>query len=442
MFLYPLQILPLLKKTWPKAGFSGNKQPLPSDAAIEVLMEVAYHASFLTEESRRLGFRIIFLPRKQLQDDLEWRGARPKPYGTIMLGVPRLFSVGEILRLAPATDLTKMIICVEERAEEAGELVIWGLLDVGTSWWKFITGESGGGMPPPDGLTISSVEPGNLTISRQGWILFSLRQGEVVSPAGDAFHRGPLAEFLTPAMRQAQKEATKAVSRKKWSPDHKGDENYPQRFYIRQLERLLFHVRQRLHGGTILLVPDALSGTDSRLLDRVFIKYSTQYEDLWPLLIENLTAHDRYYKLHFPLWQATTPVAPKRYQEASIAASNMEEAEQRLGDSIQSVAALSGVDGAVVITDRLRLLGFGAEVIVSSPSLRAISIAHDAMANETSPRSIEFYGTRHRAAFRFCSSYEDAIALVVSQDGGVKAVKRVGPNVIMWPDINFGVLGL
>jgi hypothetical protein len=153
-------------------------------------------------------------------------------------------------------------------------------------------------------------------------------------------------------------------------------------------------------------------------------------------------AHDRYYSLHFPLWDTTDAIGREKYREVSIAASRMEDCEQALSDSIQAVAALSGVDGAIVLTDRFRLLGFGAEVIIPSPSLRTIKVARDASASVTTTRSIETYGTRHRSAFRFCSSYEDAIALVVSQDGGVKAVKRVGPDVLMWPDINFGVLGL
>jgi hypothetical protein len=137
-----------------------SSPPLPSDATIASLFEVAYHASFLTEETRRLAFRIIYLPRKDLGEALERRSEELSHYTPILFDEPRPFSVGEILRLAPATDLTKILICVEDNLDSPAGLHLWGLLDAGASWWKFATGESSGGMPPPDGLTLSSVEPG------------------------------------------------------------------------------------------------------------------------------------------------------------------------------------------------------------------------------------------------------------------------------------------
>jgi hypothetical protein len=56
-------------------------------------------------------------------------------------------------------------------------------------------------------------------------------------------------------------------------------------------------------------------------------------------------------------------------------------------------------------------------------------------------RDIEFFGTRHRSAFRFCSSLEDSVAFIVSQDGETKVAKRVGSEVILWTNIDVGALG-
>lgn len=95
-----------------------------------------------------------------------------------------------------------------------------------------------------------------------------------------------------------------------------------------------------------------------------------------------------------------------------------------------------------MITDRFRLLGFGVEVTVAAPTLSAVHIALDASGKRWVAEPVTSFGTRHRSAFRFCSSYEAAAALIVSQDGGVKAVRQVGPRLLMWPDINFGALGL
>ena len=104
------------------------------------------------------------------------------------------------------------------------------------------------------------------------------------------------------------------------------------------------------------------------------------------------------------------------------------------------LASLSAVDGAVVITNKLRLLGFGAEIIALSPSLNKIKIITDFEKNIGEYREIEHFGTRHRSAFRFCSSFEDSVAFIVSQDGEIKIAKRAGSEVMLWPNINVGYL--
>jgi DNA integrity scanning protein DisA with diadenylate cyclase activity len=76
----------------------------------------------------------------------------------------------------------------------------------------------------------------------------------------------------------------------------------------------------------------------------------------------------------------------------------------------------------------------------TSPSLSIVKVV--TTGTDLMEVPVESFGTRHRSAFRFCSSLEDSIAFVLSQDGGVKAVKRHGKDVLMWPDINTGAMGI
>lgn len=119
----------------------------------------------------------------------------------------------------------------------------------------------------------------------------------------------------------------------------------------------------------------------------------------------------------------------------------LEEAEEKVKHAASFLSSLSAVDGAVVITDRLRLLGFGAEIIAISPSLKNVRVITDYRENESEYRDIELFGTRHRSAFRFCSSLEDSIVAVVSQDGEIKVAKRVGSDVVLWPNVSVALLG-
>ena len=128
------------------------------------------------------------------------------------------------------------------------------------------------------------------------------------------------------------------------------------------------------------------------------------------------------------------------FQEHSQLADEEQEIDGSLTDVAEAMASLTAVDGAVIINQRFDLLGFGGEVVASSPSLSHVQ----AIAGDTTLSSVpvESFGTRHRSAFRFCSSLEESVAFVLSRDGGVKAVKRHGKDVLLWPNINAGAMGI
>ena len=84
------------------------------------------------------------------------------------------------------------------------------------------------------------------------------------------------------------------------------------------------------------------------------------------------------------------------------------------------------------------MLGFGAEILANRARWGAVKLAFDPEGKDGSPLSPDNFGTRHRPAMRMCASLEDCIALVVSQDGPVKAIKRVGTALIVWNDVTLG----
>ena len=117
---------------------------------------------------------------------------------------------------------------------------------------------------------------------------------------------------------------------------------------------------------------------------------------------------------------------------------DQQEYEDAARDAARFIASLTAVDGAVVLTDNLRIIGFGAEVIASFPGADTVHVAHTAEADETKEVRFVEYGTRHRSAFRFVASMEPSVGFIMSQDGGVKAVKQVGSKLVMWPYFQIG----
>ena len=106
-----------------------------------------------------------------------------------------------------------------------------------------------------------------------------------------------------------------------------------------------------------------------------------------------------------------------------------EHSDERLDDSLAFIARLAAVDGAVVISDRFQLKGFGGEVRAAAPKLADVQFGNVSAGTVT--RSLEEFGTRHRSAFRFCYALPSAIAFTVSQDGDVRMARRVANDVVV-----------
>jgi hypothetical protein len=442
MSTYPLDLIPILKSKWKQRENRryGKVSSLPSTSELEILLDVAFHATLLTEEGRRPGFRLLHYPSKDYEEDQ--KAPFKDPFYTarlLPLDVPRPYTIAELNRLAPAAELTRMLICIDNISNDPQkpDLRIWAILDAGGNWWKFVRSETGSGYPPPPHLTISSSCPGELSFSAQGEVVLTLRNGRILYPISDVLETGPIAEFFKAAKTHLYSDTLASLGRTDF--DGQGhDEDYPLRSYSFFLERMLFDIREKQHGGMVIIIPKSIDKTDTRIADRLNIKYSCSYDYIWALLVRSLVNHRKFYDSYHPLWEGKRAQTAEKFQEYVRLSTEQQELDEALGDAAQAVATLTSVDGAVVMTDRLNILGFGAEVTAIS-HLQEIVIS----AEPTHLRTpLESYGTRHRAAFRFCSSFEDSVVFVVSRDGGVRAVKRVGSDVILWPDINAGAMGL
>jgi hypothetical protein len=96
-------------------------------------------------------------------------------------------------------------------------------------------------------------------------------------------------------------------------------------------------------------------------------------------------------------------------------------AEEDLAGAAELVARLSAVDGALLVTSDLRVVGFGAEIVSDATRhIDAHEVAgHPARAESWPTVDSESFGMRHRSALRCVAATERAAAFVVSQDGTV-----------------------
>ena len=433
---YPTSLRqPLIQRidTLRKRGHHFQPAPVPEAAAFQVLVDVAFHASFLTEEQRRPGFRLLYCS----PDDLRPEQLRRPLYGrsrVISLSSPRPLTAAELNRLAPAADLTRLLVCVYP-TNQSNSLRIWGLLDVGDNWWRFLRHEASSGRMPPNYLTVTSTVPGELSFSMQGFILLVLKNGALSYPSSNPIWSGPISDYLEPSRKSLYDDVLGELKTNNFSEN---DDDFPANFYNYFLERILYNVRQLGHGGTIILVPQAIGFDDPRLADRVFLKYATNHDYAWDSLVRSLVNHRLYYDLYFKLTERKDELTIAAFEQHSALEAEKAGVDEDNQDIAKSIASLTGVDGALVLTTHFKVLGFGGEIVAASPTLESVTEVSD----DRLVTPIESFGTRHRSAFRFCSSFEDSAVFIISSDGGVKATKRHGRELLFWPDINQGALGL
>ncbi len=407
---------------------------MPSEDTFPTLVSVAFNASLQTEEKRRTGFRLIYFSLEELERDRKHDDPSNR-YRIMPFENRRSFETRELVQIAAVADITRLLVCVC-LDEKTNELQIWGLMDTGESWWRVIQHQSFFGNPPPHFLTITSTRPGELSFSLHGNILVVLKDGKLTYPLPDPICSGPISLWLQYSRKALFKQVIRNLGTDRWS-EERSDEGFSSEFYDSFLKKVLINIRSIGHGGILVVVPHEITSIDPRLSDRVLLKYKSEFDYAWSYLTAFLVNE----------YELDGLQSPSNSQEASSSElfhkfRRLEEVGDRLfekiDDTAKSIASLTGVDGAVVITNQFRVLGFGGEIIAESPSLEYVTHATE---NQTTTL-IESFGTRHRSAFRFCSSFEDSVAFIFSSDGGVRAAKRVGKELLYWADINAGELGL
>lgn len=413
---------------------------LPEDDILEELVEVAYHASFKTEEQRKIAFRIAFCSREDLGKESD------AIYETrqIEFPTPIAYNTNELFRLAPATDHRKVLIGVTKSdscltIKSGSKLKIWGLIDTGLGLWKFIRREGNKGFTSLSCLNISSDAPGNLTVSLFGEVLVMLRHGELYIPPLHSLRYGPLSEFFNRATNQIYEDFLGTIMKRETGISPLFSD--PKEEYINFLERLIFHIRDKLHGGTILVLSRDLLIDDLLKENKLSIKYRCEYDIVWNLIVKMANLEFRGSEIFQSMIGTNADLPNKRYWESKSIEMDLRKTKSYLYDAVLFLSSLASVDGALVISDKLNLLGFGGEFRVHNETRDKISLSEDAFGEKIHERPFETFGTRHRSAFRFCDEHPNSVAFVISQDGDVKAIKKVDNDLIVCPDPNAGLVG-
>ena len=383
-------------------------------ATLEHLLSVAYQASLLQEEDRPVRFR-LFLGDPS---DLSQNAGPPDGLQPLRFAHARPYDEHEIRRLSPAAKYHRALIGVVGGRD--GDFGIWGILQSGPRWLQSARGGRAVPSPvPKDAVVVRVVGPGRMSIAVGDVTLGELRGGQVEARAFDIFQAEWLSARFRPLHAELMARHEETIRQLPATPL---DPSVTRTISQQLVKRLIATIRDSHHGGTIVFVPHDRAKAildEGRVLQ---VKYEfadgeprRRYRALMlsamrELALGSAETQPRSARAGWATYQHSTRPSLANIDEAFLEMS-------------QLLAALGDVDGAVVVTDRFEVLGFGGELVDrSSAEVTSVRRALDLEAVEYVTAPIDRFGTRHRSAYRLCAHEPGAAAIVVSQDGGVQFV--------------------
>lgn len=305
--------------------------------------------------------------------------------------------------------------------------------------WEMARHERISGVASPEALVVVSARPGELSICRGDNPVIRLRGGQVVSPLRSVLYSGPVAQFFCDTTDELIAEAIQRSGPPTSSIRCDEQDDGRDFAHLDFIEYVLLCTAELHHGGALLFVPEDTADNDPRLLENVSLKYrlpSTRPRDaLLAAMAVRLERNDFHERLH-----ERSRVSREQLENLEALDWNQRAYEDSARDAARFIASLTSVDGAVVLTDKLRIIGFGGEVRVSGPGTDTIYHATNEDGTQATAAPFTSYGTRHRSAFRFVESMNPAVAFILSQDGGIKAATLVGEQVVMWSYFEVGYM--
>ena len=99
---------------------------------------------------------------------------------------------------------------------------------------------------------------------------------------------------------------------------------------------------------------------------------------------------------------------------------------------LAEIVGLAAADGAVVMNKHNELLGFGGMISGRLPAVHSVARALDLEGEKVAEERTGNVGARHRSAYRLAGALPGSVAVVISQDGGVRWVCQKGGRVTYW----------
>ncbi|MEO5367676.1 MAG: hypothetical protein H7831_15230 [Magnetococcus sp. WYHC-3] len=398
-------IIDQIQSYWSRG--SDDPVPPPTVGVLRTVMETVFFSGLKREEDRAVQVSLM------LMDPETRSGSGFTAHGMLIrLDKPLPLSVDNLVKLALAFDSNTTTLCVNEDPDAGGRLTIWGASFIshrGISRFDSLMRV----VEPPDVLAVSTRKTGHLSIFRGNDVLAHFSAGRLSRPTPTPFTSSLMGWSLLKNVKN--------------QPEFQRHSTAYWRAYRDLIDRILVEINKRGHGGAIIWVPETrLAEAQPWIIGKNPLGESPEGAPL----LDRLCQLEMDRQARCPEQELAGAVQWARGLERELL-----DVKRRLVELAEFLAQLTAVDGAVIITDRLKALSFGSVLV--APVWRAdVHMGTDKEEDSAQTVDLRRYGTRHGSAVNFVGKVNEAVAFVISQDGPITGItsKSGGERLYWWPD--------
>jgi hypothetical protein len=384
------ELIEEIRDAWVNIGRATNLPEmvaaLPDPLDLKILLKTIYLASIQCEEGVQTKVRVVLYPDTTLKTlfyHAPWIDAFP-------FGEGLLLSAETLSKLAPAFEQDATAIAVARNPQ--GRYVMVGALFYGKKFTRLDQVQSFLGRPPA--LIMNVVSPGSVAIAYADRVVGRFEKGQFVLA-----NPGPMASDLFVG------HITSVISQQEEFKKH--PDNY-WNLYRDCLERLYFTAAKKGNGSTIIWLPGTLLVKAS-----LFIQAGTKISSKSP--------------------GKTFVVNVLNRIAMGDDSQDLSNDRRILLEFLDVLAQLSCVDGALIVDDELKPHRFRCHLAAEKWDGQVLEGTFQNVIPASAIDTVNF-GTRHNSAINFVGACPGAVAFVVSEDGPVRIILKVGDNVIIWPN--------
>lgn len=425
---YPTDLAQFVSRRWNQAKRSVHEWDTTliecgsNPELLEPLLSVCYQASLLREELRPITLRVIFC-RPECFSHSE---NPPSGFHVLQFDTPRKFDPHELRVLSQSAGFYRSLIGVGLSAR--GELEIWGIVHSGPRWLRALHGGRKDSANLPESIVIRVNGPGYIEVCKGSVLVAQLHEGLISDASMNVFESQWLSDLFAGVRGDLMTlhERAREQRGQEWSAI---DPNLARTLAQQMAKRLIAAIQASHHGGMLIIVPPERG---PELLEEnpiLNVKYKFMATE----------ARARYWTLILAIMEIMAKMSVgeagkvRGWHEYEMAVNDsLLSLDEALFEMSYLIAGLTAVDGAVVLSKRFEILGFGSEITYSASDVRQVARALDIEGNQFIMERIDGFGTRHRSAYRFASYMPGSITIVISQDGGVQFVSARDSVVTYW----------